>query len=126
MAFEDLLVALRDDHLSKLWCEEPLQPPDPAQLLNLLGNPRFKTAVEVCHFFGALPKLAEKPSVLDRDHRLVGERAHQLDLPVGKGLDAMPGDRKGPDNLALTEEWHAQRGAHPPETDRRRRCVFGI
>ena len=45
---------------------------------------------------------------------------------TSKRLDAMPSNRKCPDNLAVTEQWHAQRGAHPPKTDRRRRCVFGI
>ncbi len=29
MAFEDLLVALRDDQLRQLRCEEPLQSPNP-------------------------------------------------------------------------------------------------
>jgi hypothetical protein len=46
MAFEDFLVALRDDELGKLGREEPLQPADPAQLLNLLGVPRLKAAVQ--------------------------------------------------------------------------------
>ena len=32
MAFEDFLVALRDDQLGELRSEEPLQPPDAAQL----------------------------------------------------------------------------------------------
>ena len=39
MAFEDLLVALRDDQFGKLRREEPLQPPDAPQLLDLLGDP---------------------------------------------------------------------------------------
>src|SRR5215472_16611836 len=33
MAFEDFLVALRDDQFGQLWHEKPLQPPDPPQLL---------------------------------------------------------------------------------------------
>ena len=38
MAFEDLLVALRHDQLGELRREETLQPPDPAQLIDLLGD----------------------------------------------------------------------------------------
>src|SRR5215469_16711356 len=45
MAFEDLLVALRNDQFSKLRCQKPLQPPDPAQFVDLLGNARFKPTV---------------------------------------------------------------------------------
>ena len=45
MAFEDFLVTLRDDQLGKLRCQKPLQPPDPAQFLDLLGDARFETTV---------------------------------------------------------------------------------
>jgi hypothetical protein len=45
MAFEDLLVALRDDQLGQLRREEPLQPPDTAQFLDLFSDPCFETAV---------------------------------------------------------------------------------
>ncbi len=38
---------------------------------------------------GAGLQFAEQPRVLDRDDRLVGEGAHQLDLPVGERLDRM-------------------------------------
>ena len=51
MAFEDFLVTLRDDQLSKLGREKALQPPDAPQFLNLFGDPRFETAVQ----FGRLP-----------------------------------------------------------------------
>jgi hypothetical protein len=43
MAFEDFLVALRDDELGKLRCEKPLQPPDPPQLLDLFRDACFET-----------------------------------------------------------------------------------
>ena len=36
---------------------------------------------------GALAQFVEQPHVLDGDHRLVGEGAHQLNLLVGEGLD---------------------------------------
>jgi len=41
----------------------------------------------------AVFQFLEEADVLDRDHRLVGERFHQLDLLVGEWLDArFPGD----------------------------------
>jgi hypothetical protein len=45
MAFEDFLVALRDNQFGKLRREKPLQPPDPPQLLDLFRDPRFETTV---------------------------------------------------------------------------------
>src|SRR3954464_10280546 len=48
MAFEDLLVALRDDHFGELRREKSLQPPDPAQLLTWsaprTSRPRFSSS----------------------------------------------------------------------------------
>ena len=41
MTFEDLLVPVRDDQLGKLRREEPLQPPNAPQLLDLLGERRL-------------------------------------------------------------------------------------
>src|SRR5215831_7819196 len=70
MAFEDLLVALRDDELGQLRREKPLQSPDPPQFLDLLGHPRLETAVEFRHFFGPLTQFAKQPRVLHRDDRL--------------------------------------------------------
>src|SRR5262249_3537201 len=46
MAFEDLLIALRDDELRELRREKPLQPPDPLKLLDLLGHAGFEATVE--------------------------------------------------------------------------------
>jgi hypothetical protein len=45
MALEDFLVALRDDQFGKLRSEEPLQPPDTPQFIDLFGDPRFETTV---------------------------------------------------------------------------------
>ena len=45
MTFEDLFVPVRDDEFGKLRCEEPFQPPDPPQFLDLFRDPRFETAV---------------------------------------------------------------------------------
>src|SRR6516165_280855 len=45
MAFKDFLVALRDNEFGQLRREKPLQPPNPSQFLDLLGNPRLKPTV---------------------------------------------------------------------------------
>ena len=63
MAFEDFLVALRDDQFGKLRCEKPFQPPDPPQFLDLLGDPRFETAVQFRYLIGALVQFSEEPRV---------------------------------------------------------------
>jgi hypothetical protein len=59
MAFEDLLGALRDDQLRQLRREEPLQPPDSPQLLDLFGDPRFETAVQLRYLTGALTQFVQ-------------------------------------------------------------------
>jgi hypothetical protein len=43
--------------------EEPLQSPDAAQFLDLLGDPRFKATVKCRHLIGALPLFAEQTRV---------------------------------------------------------------
>src|SRR5262249_1337412 len=67
MAFEDLLVALRDDQLSKLRREKALQPSDAAQFLNLLGDACFKPTVQLRHLVGALTQFTQKAGILHRD-----------------------------------------------------------
>ena len=86
MAFEDLLVALRDDQFGKLRCQKPLQPPDPPQFLDLFGDPCFKAAVQFRHFVGPLPQFAEQPRILHRDDRLRSEVLKQPDFLVGEWL----------------------------------------
>ena len=39
--------------------EEPLQPADAAQFVDLLGDPRFETTVQLRYFLGALPEFTE-------------------------------------------------------------------
>ena len=73
MAFEDLLVALRDDQFGKLRREKALQPSDATQFVNLGGDPRLQIAVQLPDLLGALPQFAEQPRVLHRDDRLRGE-----------------------------------------------------
>src|SRR5215469_9498554 len=83
MAFEDLLVALRDDQLSKLRCQKPLQPPDAPQFLDLFRDPRFETAVQLGHLVSALMQFTEKPRVLHGDDRLCRKILQQRDLLLG-------------------------------------------
>jgi hypothetical protein len=45
MTFQDLFVPLRDDQFGQLRRQEPLKPPNAAQLVDLLGNPRLKATV---------------------------------------------------------------------------------
>jgi hypothetical protein len=76
MTFEDFLVALGDDHLGELWREKALQPPNPAQLIDLLGDAGFEASVELGDLLGALAEFAQEPRVLDRDHGLRREVLH--------------------------------------------------
>jgi hypothetical protein len=77
MTFENFLVALRDDQLRQLRREEPLQSPDPPQLLDLFGDPRFETAVQLRYLIGALTQLTQQPRVLHCDNRLRREILQQ-------------------------------------------------
>jgi len=70
MAFEDLLVAVRDNEFGQLRREKPLQPPDPPQLFDLFGDARFETTVQLRYLIGALAQFADQPRVLHCDDRL--------------------------------------------------------
>ena len=70
MAFEDLLVALRDNQFRKLRREEPFQPTDTPQFLDLFSDPRFETAVQLRHLVGALLQFTQKAGILHCDYRL--------------------------------------------------------
>ena len=59
MALKDLFVTLRNDQLGELRCKEPLQPTDAPQFLDLGGDARLKTTVQLRHFVGPLPQFAE-------------------------------------------------------------------
>jgi len=95
MAFENLFVTLRDDEFGELWREEPLQPPDPPQFLDLFGDPRFEAAVQLRHLVGALTQFAQQPRVLYGDHRLGCEVLQQRDFFCEKrsGFFATGADR---------------------------------
>ena len=68
----------------------------------------------------AVPRLElrEQPHVLDRDHRLVGERLQQLDLLVGERLDLGPPDGDRADGVTLAEHRDGQERREPAA-----RCV---
>ena len=54
--------------------------------------------------------LVEQPHVLDRDHRLVGEGGHQLDLPGGERLHRRVCQGQDPDQHAVPHQGNAQHG----------------
>jgi hypothetical protein len=53
--------------------------------------------------FQCLTGLGDQPGILDRNDRLVGKGAHQLNLPLGEWLDPLAGEVNNADRLALAE-----------------------
>src|SRR6516162_2413710 len=119
MAFEDLLVTLRDDELGQLRREEPLQPPDPAQFANLLGDPRFQAAIKFGHLLGALAQFAKEPRILHGDDCLRSEIFQERDLLVGKWADFAARDRKGADRFVVLDKGDPNKCASTTGFDRR-------
>jgi hypothetical protein len=109
MAFEDLLVALRDDQLRQLRREEPLQSPDPTEFLDLLGDASFETTVQLRDLIGPLAQFTEQPCVLRRDDRLRREVFEESDLLVAEGSTFLTSDGDRADRHTLAE--HRYRGA---------------
>src|SRR5947209_1254015 len=62
-----------------------------------------------------LLRLSDQSRVLDRDDRLVGEGADQLDLPRGKGFDTVMEKNDDPGRLALAQQRDPQGRAYPAE-----------
>ena len=60
-----------------------------------------------------LADLAEQPRILDRDDRLVGEGAHQFDLPLGEWLDSFPREIDRAEHGSLAQQRHPKIGASP-------------
>jgi hypothetical protein len=58
-------------------------------------------------------QLAEQPRILDRDDRLVGKGAHQLDLPLGERLDPLPGENDRAEHGPLVQQRHSKAGTYP-------------
>jgi hypothetical protein len=84
MAFQEFFIALGDDQFGELRCEKPLQPSDPAQLFNLLRDPRLKSAVQVRDFAGALAQFSQEAGVLHCQHGLGGKCLQLPDLLIGE------------------------------------------
>ena len=119
MAFEDLLVALRDDQLSKLRCQKPLQSPDAPQFLDLRGDARFEAAVQLRHLVGALTQFTKEPRILHRDHRLRREVLQQFNLLVGERPDVATIDHEMAERGFFLAQRHGEERTHPAKVDQR-------
>src|SRR6516164_882593 len=106
MAFEDLLVALRDDQFGKLRRQKSFQPPDAPQLLDLFRDPHLQAAVQFRDLVGALPQFAEQTGVLHRNDRLSGEVLQQRDLLFGKWAGLMAEDSDRAQELVIFAQRH--------------------
>jgi hypothetical protein len=65
----------------------------------------------------------QQPSILDRDHRLVGKGAHQVDLPLGERLDLFPREVDRAQHLPLAQQRHPEDGTGPGCHSLRHRVV---
>src|SRR5262245_59410598 len=54
--------------------------------------------------------LVEQPHVLDRDHRLIGERGGEFDLTLAERVDGATRQHKYPGGRALAQEKHTKNG----------------
>jgi hypothetical protein len=70
--------------------------------------------------------LGDQPRIFDRDHRLVGEGADQLDLPLAKWLDPLPRQADGADHNALAQQRHAQAGTSSAKGSRLRHIKLWV
>ena len=66
----------------------------------------------------------DQPRVFDRDHRLIGEGADKLDLPVGERLDPLAREHDEPDHVTFAQQRHAKRGPLLAQGDRSSRVVW--
>ena len=60
-----------------------------------------------------LLQFAEQPRILDRDHRLIGEGAHQFDLPLAEQLDPFPRETNRADHGPFAQQRHPKNGTSP-------------
>src|SRR6266446_9684224 len=61
------------------------------------------------------PKLVKQSGVLDRDYRLLGEIAQQLNLLVGEGADLLSIDRDCADQLGVPKHGYNDKRPSPSE-----------
>src|SRR5580704_7344774 len=81
-----------------------------------LGHRRLPLQ-RLAQIVSALAQLIEQPRVLDGDHRLGGEIAHQLDLFVGEGPDLPAINIERADHLVVFEHGDDDDGTHPGKLD---------
>src|SRR5262245_55304995 len=106
MTLQNLFVALRDDPFGKLWSKEALQPPNPAQLLNLLCDPRFQVAVQAGNLLVALAQFVQQPRIFHSDDGLRREVLEQCDLFLAERSHLLAIDRQDADDTVILAERH--------------------
>jgi hypothetical protein len=70
--------------------------------------------------------LVEQANVLDGDHRLVGERGDQLDLPVRKRRDLRFPYSYYAERNALTQQGYRQHASEALQSQRFREVIFRV
>jgi hypothetical protein len=103
------------DELGKLRRQEPLQPADAPQLIDLIGDSRLKPTIQLRHFVGALAQFTEQPRILHRDHRLLREILQQRDLLVGERSRFLAPADEGAEHRPILSERHPQRSTRAAE-----------
>ena len=119
MAFEDFLVALRDDQLRQLRRQKPFQPSDPAQFLDLFGDLRFEVAIERGDLVGTLAQFADEPRIFHRDDRLRRKIFEQRDLLVGERTDLLAVDPDASQEGAVLAQGDRKDGAGAQIVDKK-------
>ncbi len=76
--------------------------------------------------FQRLARLGDEPRVLDRDHRLIGEGAHQLDLPLCERLDPLAREIDNAQRHAFAQQRHTEPSTHLADGDNLAQSVFRI
>src|SRR5262249_47201948 len=75
-----------------------------AKLVAHAGDELRLVLVRLCELATLVLDFVEQPHVLDRDHRLVGEGGHQLDLLVGKWAHGASHQHDHANRLAFTQQ----------------------
>ena len=68
----------------------------------------------------------EQPYVLDRNHCLVRERFHQLNLLLGEGPGLLSLQGENPNHGPLPHQWHTKPSSDADKLLQPRAVVFGI
>ena len=73
-----------------------------------------------------LTQLLQQTRIFDRDHRLVGKRLHQLDLPGAERARFSTLQGEDADNGPLPHQRHGQPRAHADKVLQPRTVIFGV